>query len=134
MSAEGVLAGLFPPTGNQIWNKVLNWQPIPVHIESLSSPLRPDICDRFNYEMIKYINTTAYKSILDKRKSFIKILNENEGGNFDTIRTIYRLYDILFIEQLKGKRQVNYFNDYDNYANICTTTHRFLVFHHGLKS
>lgn len=31
MSSEACLVGLFPPRGGQIWNKHLNWQPIPVY-------------------------------------------------------------------------------------------------------
>uniref|UniRef100_A0A8D0GB59 acid phosphatase n=1 Tax=Sphenodon punctatus TaxID=8508 RepID=A0A8D0GB59_SPHPU len=32
MSAQATLASLFPPTGSQIWNPKILWQPIPVHV------------------------------------------------------------------------------------------------------
>lgn len=35
MTASAFLAGAFPPSGKQIWNKDLEWIPIPIH--SISS-------------------------------------------------------------------------------------------------
>uniref|UniRef100_A0A670YVA4 acid phosphatase n=1 Tax=Pseudonaja textilis TaxID=8673 RepID=A0A670YVA4_PSETE len=36
MSAEVVLAGLFPPSAEEEWNPDIHWQPIPVHTMPLS--------------------------------------------------------------------------------------------------
>lgn len=33
MSAEALLSAVFPPSGEQIWNEDIKWQPIPVHTE-----------------------------------------------------------------------------------------------------
>lgn len=32
MSLQLVLASLYPPKGEQIWEKELNWQPIPFYV------------------------------------------------------------------------------------------------------
>ena len=38
MSAQSVLASLFPPEGDQKWDESLDWQPVPVHTV-------PECCD-----------------------------------------------------------------------------------------
>lgn len=43
MSAYSNLAGLYPPMGDQLWNKDIAWQPIPVH----TVPKSDDIVSKF---------------------------------------------------------------------------------------
>ena len=31
MSAQADLSGLYPPSGAQVWDQDIEWQPIPVH-------------------------------------------------------------------------------------------------------
>lgn len=54
-----MLTGLFPPSGDQIWNEDLAWQPIPVH----AIPEAEDYflvatkqCDRFDYFLTDNLN------------------------------------------------------------------------------
>jgi hypothetical protein len=44
MSALSNLAGFYPPKGQQIWEKEINWQPIPVH----TIPEKADAVRGFN--------------------------------------------------------------------------------------
>lgn len=109
MGAQVTLAGLFPPDGPQKWNSYLDWQPIPVHTEprnqdTLLSPEKR--CDRFDYEMIKYSNTTEYKSLFEENQSLITDLEGNTQLELRTVTSLNHLFDKLFIVQLKGYRYV----------------------------
>lgn len=106
MSAEANLASLFRPFGDQIWNKNLQWQPVPVHTVPLSQDylLASDKrCDQFDYVMLQYMNTTAYTSFFTNYASLIKYAEEHSGLKLTTLTDITNLYDTLFIERLKGK-------------------------------
>lgn len=103
------MAGLFPPRGNQRWNKNINWQPIPVHTVPEdqdyiigSSPS----CNRLDDEMNRFYNSTEYISLLEKYQSLIRYLEENSGMKLQTLNDLNHLYEELFVEQLKGYKYV----------------------------
>nr|CAD7201931.1 unnamed protein product [Timema douglasi] len=79
MSAELVLAGLYPPRGHQVWNPELNWQPIPVH----SMPILQDKVNLDNAELYSY-------------------LTEKTGKDIDSILEVEYLYNTLEIEERNG--------------------------------
>lgn len=107
MSALVTLASLFPPYSDQIFSKQLKWQPVPVHtIPRTEDPLLASEkrCDRFEYVMLQYMNTTEYTDLFTKHKPLLDHLERNSGMKLDTITNIFMLYDALYIEKLKGKR------------------------------
>lgn len=106
MSAQLGAAGIFPPTKDEIWNKQLLWQPIPIHAlqrtddHLLTSEKR---CDRFDYVMLQYMNTTAYTDYFTKHTQLYRYLEENSGMELNTLTAMILLYDALYVAQLKDK-------------------------------
>ncbi|XP_046670624.1 lysosomal acid phosphatase-like isoform X1 [Homalodisca vitripennis] len=75
-SAELFLAGLFPPTGFQMWNKDLQWQPIPVFPNFLDRnlmvpPTGPNLCPKF-----REVQKSSLKNYLEEYKSELDKLVE----------------------------------------------------------
>lgn len=106
-SALLTLAGLFPPNGNQIWNEHINWQPIPVHttpmaLDHVLAVRKP--CDRLNYIMIKYANSTEYSAIFDEYRTIIDALRTYSGWKIETLHEILFAHGIFLIEIARGFR------------------------------
>lgn len=102
MSALANLAGLYPPTTNEIWNDHLDWQPIPVH----TIPRNSDYILSASKNCPKY--QVAYQKYLDESPEVQRIYNEHAdifpeltqlcGANITTITDVFWLYDTYQIE------------------------------------
>ncbi|XP_049918956.1 lysosomal acid phosphatase [Epinephelus moara] len=102
MSAEANLAGLYPPSGQQVFNPNLQWQPIPVHTvplreeRLLSFPLSD--CPRYKQLMNETEHTEEFINVTIKYKDIIELVRNKTGLNKTTVETVWSVYDTLFCE------------------------------------
>lgn len=102
MSAEAILAGMFPPKNEQIWNEDIMWQPIPVH----SLPRNIDIviggkpCSKFNILFLKYLKESP--EMLEIYRQFGHLFpywTEKSGMNITSPLHAVILFDVLRTEK-----------------------------------
>lgn len=97
MSCQSNLAGLFPPTEDEMFEDGLYWQPIPVH--PISTKIFNGNCEITNMEL-------AYLSVKDPLFSIINkqfattydILTKNSGQNVTSLSSLWNIWDTLYIE------------------------------------
>ncbi|KAM4688400.1 prostatic acid phosphatase [Discoglossus pictus] len=103
MSAQANLAGLFPPTGDQIWNPNITWQPIPVHtVPQLQDKLllMPFRGCRYYDDLLKETYTSEhYHRLVDPYSEFLQMIAEKTGLP-STHHVAWRTYDTLFCERI----------------------------------
>ncbi|XP_012152497.1 prostatic acid phosphatase isoform X2 [Megachile rotundata] len=105
MSAESHLAGLYPPSGNQVWDSI-KWMPIPVHTipEDKDNVLAAKkYCPRYDYELRKVLDSPELKKIEKENKKLYAYLTEKTGNKISSLRSVEQLYDTLFVENLYNK-------------------------------
>ncbi|XP_037313401.2 lysosomal acid phosphatase isoform X2 [Pungitius pungitius] len=102
MSAEANLAGLYPPTGRQVFTADLKWQPIPVHTvpqsqeRLLSFPLGD--CPRYKQLMNETEHTEAFINVTTEYQDLIELVRNKTGLNNTTVETVWSVFDTLFCE------------------------------------
>lgn len=110
MSAQTCLAGLFPPTADEVWNSNVDWQPIPVHTMPKKSDYLIAIgtdCPKFTHLREKYMEKSIeYQRIFTDYADRIKYWSEMSGLKFKTTYDVYQLHNILTIEKEQNKRFV----------------------------
>ncbi|KAA8584972.1 hypothetical protein FQN60_003666, partial [Etheostoma spectabile] len=102
MSAEANLAGLYPPTGHQVFKENLMWQPIPVHTVSqseerlLSFPLGD--CPRYEQLMNETKRTEEFINVTNTYQDIIELVKKKTGLNEINVESVWSVYDTLFCE------------------------------------
>lgn len=104
MSAMANLAGLYPPTGNQVWNKALPWQPIPVHtlpgsIDVLMGAILPP-CPAYDKAYAAYMQSAEIKSFDKSIQSIYDYLSANVDITVKDFYTALLIRDSLFVESI----------------------------------
>lgn len=101
MSAQANAAGMFPPSGQEIWNNELNWQPIPIHTKNPTEDYvlgDPGNCPKF-YQLFKqFTESSEFKYENKKNSDFFKFLEKNSGMS----NKFGLLIQILKMEMEKG--------------------------------
>lgn len=105
MSTECTMAGLFPPSQDEVWNDDLDWQPIPIHtMPSNSDYLLNSFvnCSRFDYLFNKRLNSLELKWLMFKYRPLIKFMEKHSGRPLHRTNDVWGLYSDLMIENRRG--------------------------------
>lgn len=110
MSALTNAAGMFPPSGYEIWNSHINWQPIPIHTQV---PLDQDYlltthlpCDRYDELLDEAYKLPELQSIIEHHTDELEFIEKNAGKPIRNSNRVFKelavLYDILMVEKTLG--------------------------------
>jgi lysosomal acid phosphatase len=128
MSALSNLAGFYPPKGQQIWEKEINWQPIPVHtIPEKADAVRgfntfshcamhsiffshpsqilaaKKNCPTYEYTLRKLKESDEYQKFNKKHKSLYEYITLNTGRVVNSMEGLQMIYNCLYIEEMNNK-------------------------------
>ncbi|KAJ8984752.1 hypothetical protein NQ317_005017 [Molorchus minor] len=105
MSLQLVLASLFPPTGEHVWQKKLNWQPVPFNYW----PLEDDHvlgdtlknCPKYKQEFFDYLLSSEAKGLYENFTRLHEYLEEHTGQKLNS-KLFAALYFTLTTEHENG--------------------------------
>ncbi|GLV41157.1 uncharacterized protein CBL_04681 [Carabus blaptoides fortunei] len=105
-SLQLVLAGLWPPSKDQIWNEKLLWQPIVFNYKSTHEDILLGDASRICPAYMKLFeeNLLSDDHLVEnaKLKSFYDYVSENTGLNISQPEHVYNLFFTVFAEEKLG--------------------------------
>lgn len=102
-SVASNLAGLYPPSDDEIWNQNLLWQPIAIHTlpVPLDLLLDPDSdCPTYDAESDRVFASPEMQAIDAENEGLYEYLTNNTGTLVDNIIETGYIYDTIMIEKL----------------------------------
>lgn len=100
-SANLVLAALFPPKGNQVWNTDLHWQSIAVH----SIPKEMDClihaekcCHRYLQARNEFEQSSEVQALKKQHQGLFEYLEMHSGQPVRTLEHLKDIYETIDIE------------------------------------
>lgn len=98
-SALANLAGIYPPVGNQVWNRNIKWQPIAVHTVSDDHLLGDNLdCPAYKKANDALMASKQFQELLMKNQPLLQYLTLNTGRKIDDILSALKLRNTLSIE------------------------------------
>lgn len=103
MSAESNLAGLYPPSVEELWNPDIAWQPIPVH--TLPTPIdyvldTDSYCPKYDSLDNLVRHSPGMERINEENLDLYSFVTNETGRNITDIFGISKIYDTLMIEKI----------------------------------
>lgn len=108
-SANLLLAGLFPPTGNQIWNEDLLWQPIAVHSipKKMDFFIYAEACGQYLNARKQLEESAEVKSLKEQHRELFEFVEQHSGQPMRTIGEMRDFYETLIVENESNKTFVH---------------------------
>ncbi|KAK7457316.1 hypothetical protein BaRGS_00039229, partial [Batillaria attramentaria] len=114
MSAYCDLAGLYPPSGDQLWNPNITWQPIPVHTRPQEYDRKLNMgapCPRYDELYDIELQSPAVKAEEKDNKDFYDFIEKKTGVKKENISEVWKIGDTLFCEKMHNKTMPDWVND-----------------------
>ncbi|XP_056643918.1 venom acid phosphatase Acph-1-like [Diorhabda sublineata] len=105
-SLQLVLAGLFPPVDQEVWNFLLPWQPVPQNYypDDRDPVLMGINCPSYKKKYNELVATRKWREEFNNQKPIFDYISKNSGLNVTTYNDVYNLYFGLSTEEEFGQK------------------------------